>query len=189
MLQIQKTLVSSDIIEKKFCCDLDSCKGVCCVKGDSGAPLEPEEAEIIENIFEDIKEFMSEAGIKTIERDGFYVIDKDNDLVTPLIDGKECAYTYFENNVALCAIEKAYLNYISDFRKPVSCHLYPVRVKKYKNFEAVNYESWQECGTAILCGRKKNIPLYIFLKEALIRKFGDNWYEQLEYAAKNIDQQ
>lgn len=187
MLQIGNTIISNDLIRQRFSCNLECCKGVCCVKGDSGAPLAQEEAELLESIFDKLSLYMSEDGIKAIEKDGFFIIDTDNDLVTPLIKGKECAYTFFDNDIARCAIEKAYLENKINFRKPVSCHLYPVRIKKYKNFDAVNYEKWDECNSSISFGEKNNIPLYIFVKEALIRKYGDDWFEQLDYAVRHLE--
>ncbi|MCX6257479.1 MAG: DUF3109 family protein [Bacteroidia bacterium] len=186
MLQIDQTIVSPDIIEKKFCCDLDSCKGICCVLGDSGAPLLPDEAEILEFIYDDVKEFLTPAGITTIEKQGFFIFDGDGDLVTPLIDGKECAYTFFEDGIARCAIEKTYSLMKIDFRKPVSCHLYPIRIKELKNFDAVNYEKWEKCDPGIYLGEKNQVDLYNFLKDALIRKYGLSWYEQLDYAAQHL---
>ena len=187
MLQIENTIVSTDILEKKFCCDLDSCKGICCVLGDSGAPLLPEEAEILEFIFEDIKEFLTAEGITAIEKQGFYIVDDDGDTVTPLVNGKECAYTFFEDGIARCAIEKAHSLMKIDFRKPVSCHLYPIRIKEYNKFNAVNYEKWDKCDPGICYGEKHHVILYHFLKDALIRKYGSDWYAKLEYAALHLN--
>lgn len=184
MIAIENTLVSEDLLEKKFVCDLNACKGACCVEGDSGAPLEENEAHILEEIFDDIKPYMRPEGITAVEEQGKYTVDVDGDLVTPLVKGKECAYVYFdENNTALCAIEKAYKEGKINFQKPVSCHLYPVRITNYKEYDAVNYHAWDICKPACKCGSKLNIPVYKFVKTALIRKYGEDWYKQLEFAA------
>lgn len=187
MIAIDNTLVSEDLLEKKFVCDLNACKGACCVEGDSGAPLEKEEAKILDEIYEKIKPYLRPQGIEAIEEQGKYIIDVDGDLVTPLVKGKECAYVYFdEQNTACCAIEKAFKEGKIKFQKPISCHLYPVRISHYKNYDAVNYHAWNICKPACSCGSKLNIPVYKFVKTALIRKYGQDWYKQLEFAAKNI---
>ncbi len=185
MIEIDNTLVSDDILERKFVCDLNACKGECCVAGDSGAPLEKEEAEILAKIYPTIKPFMNAEGIAEIEKMGVSLIDSDGDLVTPLVDGvKHCAFVIFENSIAKCSIEKAFYAGKVDFKKPISCHLYPVRITKYKHFEAVNYEEWDVCKPACNCGEKLDVPVYKFLKEPLIRKFGNDWYANLELLAK-----
>jgi hypothetical protein len=184
MIQIGKTIVSNDLIDKKFSCDFSLCKGACCIHGESGAPLEPEEIEILKKCYLKLKPMLRNESVETIERYGVYVIDSDGDMVTPLVEGKECAYVVFDNDVAGCAIEKAYLNGSIDFQKPVSCHLYPVRLKKYREFTAVNYHDWEICKPAVVKGSYNNIKVYSFVKRALIRRFGDNWYARLESAAK-----
>lgn len=183
MLQIDKTIISFDILEKNFLCDLTKCRGACCIHGDSGAPLKKEEARYIEDFFPEIKKFMRKEGVATIENEGFYTIDKDGDMVTPLINNEECAFVYFEKNIAKCAIEKAYEEKKISFKKPISCHLYPIRVTEYTNFAALNFHSWDICKDALQCGNKIKMPLYIFLKEPLIREYGEGWYKQLEIAA------
>jgi hypothetical protein len=183
MLQIGNTIISTDILEAKFACDLSICKGACCVQGDSGAPLEDEELDALDAIFPKIRPYLSEGSLKAIEEQGTFVVDSDGDNVTPLVEGKECAYVYFENEVAKCAIEKAYFDGKIKFRKPVSCHLYPIRVKKYKEFSAINYHQWQVCKPAIDNGKSLLIPLHGFLKDALTRKFGKEWYKQVEIAS------
>jgi len=188
MVQIDDKIISLDVFEKKFCCNLAQCHGQCCVDGDSGAPMTDEEIEIIEKYFPIIKNYMHRNGIKTIEEVGFYTIDTDGDKVTPLIKGKECAYVYFDKKIALCAIEKAFLEGKIDFQKPVSCHLYPIRLKKFATFEAVNYDQWELCEPALLHGEVNGIPLYAFLKTPLIRKYGEAWYEQMEIAAKELEE-
>ena len=187
MIQIEDTLVSFDIFEKKFCCDLASCKGACCVEGDAGAPLEADEPGKIEANYEGIKIFMKPAGIDAVRQQGFAVIDVEGDLGTPLINGGECAYAIEENGICWCAIEKAWTQGLSDFRKPLSCHLYPIRVKKYGGFEALNYDKWQICHCAWVKGEAENVPVYRFLREALIARYGEEWYRQLEYAAREIE--
>src|SRR5665213_2488526 len=133
MIEIGRTLISDDLVEKKFVCDLNACKGACCVHGDSGAPLEEDEVKIMEEIFSKVKPFMTKKGIAAVEKQGTWIKDSDGDKVTPLVDGdKECAYTYFENGMALCSIEKAHKEGKIKFQKPVSCHLYPVRITPYK---------------------------------------------------------
>ncbi len=186
MLQIQDTLISLNLIETNFVCDLNSCKGNCCVYGDYGAPLEIEEIEIIDSILDKIDKYLTPEGKKAIKQQGLKIKDDANDYVTPLINDKECAFTYFDNGIAKCAIEKAYLNNEIYFQKPVSCHLYPVRVKKYKEYTAVNYHKWEICDVALATGEKTGVPMYVFLKDALIRRFGKDWYEELELAAETL---
>ena len=187
MIQIENTLVSFDIFEKKFGCDLRQCKGVCCVEGDSGAPLEKGESRRIEEYYEEIKTFMKPGGIRAVEEQGFAVVDKEGDLVTPLIGGRECAYAIEENGICWCAIEKAWTQGKSAFRKPVSCHLYPIRITRYASFEALNYNKWEICRGARIKGEQEGIPVYRFLKQALIARYGEEWYQQLEYAAREIE--
>lgn len=187
MVQIENVLVSFDVFEKKFCCDLSRCKGVCCIEGDSGAPLEKSEKKKIERNYPEIKIYMKPEGIDAVDRLGFSVLDQDGDLVTPLIDNCECAYAIEENGVCWCAIEKAWTEGKSDFRKPQSCHLYPIRIKKYPEFEALNYNKWDICACARQKGEQEGVPLYRFLKEALIVKYGEEWYGQLEYTANEIE--
>jgi hypothetical protein len=180
MIQIGKTIVSLDLLESSFLCDLQKCKGACCVYGDSGAPLEDEETEILNNIYPLLKPYLRNEGIKTIDKNGTSTIDSDGDKVTPLIDGKECAYTYYEGEIVKCAIEKAFKDNVIEFQKPVSCHLYPVRLRRYPEFIAVNYDRIGLCKPAIEKGIHENIQLFIFLKDPLIRKFGIDWYKELK---------
>ncbi|RLD63890.1 MAG: DUF3109 domain-containing protein [Bacteroidetes bacterium] len=187
MLQIGKTIVSLNLIEKNFVCDLQACKGACCVVGDSGAPLEEDELEIFDDIYSIVEPYLSEEGIRAIDEQGLYTVDDDNDYITPLINNKECAYTIFENGIAKCAIEKAFFDKKINFRKPISCHLYPVRITKYTEFDAVNYETNKLCVDAVKLGDKLGVPVYKFLKEPLTKKYGEEWYKELEYAAKNLN--
>lgn len=186
MINIKKTLISDDVIEKKFVCNLKVCKGICCVEGDSGAPLEDHEIELLEKEYHKIEAFLRPEGIEAINKNGKYYVDSDHDTVTMLIDGKECAYTLFDKEgIASCAIEKAYFKAKTKFRKPLSCWLYPIRTKEIKDLHAVNYDIWDICKSAVLFGKEQNIPVYVFLKDALIDKFGKEWYKQLKYFAEN----
>lgn len=184
MLQIKNTLVSLDVIEKKFICDLSKCKGDCCVHGDYGAPLEPEELATINKYLPKIKAYLNEKALKSLTKYGTKLKDDEGSFVTPLIDKKECVYTYFENNIAKCAIEKAFINGDIDFQKPISCHLYPIRITKYPTFIAVNYHKWEICSPANENGKTLGVPVYKFLKDPLIRKFGKKWYDELELTAE-----
>lgn len=187
MFQLGKTIVSEDIIENDFVCNLTACKGACCIDGDAGAPLEKEEAEILEKIYPKVKPYLRKEGIKAIEEQGTFVTTDDGELETPLIDGADCAYVIFdENKTALCAIEEAYNQGDVDWKKPVSCHLYPVRVKDYSEFSAVNYHQWHICDDACALGKELQVPIYKFVKEALIRKFGADWYAELEKVAEGL---
>lgn len=149
------------------------------MEGDAGAPLEEEEISLIEDYRDEIKHFMKDKGIEELEKNGVFDFDAEGRFVTPLVNGKECVYVYFENGIARCAIEKAFTEKKIPFPKPLSCHLYPVRIGKLYNGEAVNYHKWQICNPALELGIKKNIPLFRFLEESLIRKYGQNWYDKL----------
>ncbi len=190
MIQIDDTVISTDLFEKKFCCDLSTCKGICCVEGDSGAPLEDEEIPKIESLLPVVWDDLSEKSKELIRKQGVYYVDEDGDKVTSIVDGAECVFTYFdEKGICKCALEKAYREGKSDFYKPISCHLYPVRLDNLSNGTvAVNVHSWKICRCAVDFGKEKNIPVYQFLKEPLIRRFGEAWYEQLCIAAEEIKQ-
>ena len=179
MIQIEDKIISLDIFENYFFCDLSACKGSCCVEGDSGAPLLYEEKKILEEIYEKVKPYMSKEGKVEVEKNGVSTIDKDGDLTTTLVKNKECSFVIFENGIAKCSIEKAYNNGSIEFKKPISCHLFPIRIAEYPDFEAVNYEKIKICKPACDCGSKLKIPLFVFLKEPLIRKYGESWYEEL----------
>ena len=185
MIQIGSTIVSRDVFEKRFVCNLSKCRGMCCVYGQSGAPLEDDEIAILQEAYPKIIPYMTPAGIAAVEQQGMYATDFDDDKVTPLIgDSEDCAYACTEKGVVYCTIEKAFMNGEIDFRKPVSCHLYPIRITKYSTFEAVNYHPWSICNDALILGEEKGTPLYVFLKEPLIRKYGAEWYEELCLAAQ-----
>lgn len=190
MIQIENTLVSEDIIEKEFVCNIEKCKGECCVAGDAGAPLLEEELEILESNFEKIKPYIRPEGIKAIEEQGAWRKDSEGDFVTPLINGEECAYTVFdENGTAKCGIEDAFNAGAISYRKPESCHLYPIRIKNYSGFYAVNYHKWNICSDACVLGKELSVPVYKFLKVPLINKFGEDWYNELEIVADEYNKQ
>ncbi len=187
MLQIEDTIVSLDLIEREFVCDLSVCLGACCIEGDSGAPINYEERDKIEKLLPVIWDDLLPEAKKTIKETGVSYIDEEGDLVTNLIHGKDCVFTYYEGNgVCKCVIEKAYREGKTDFYKPISCHLYPVRLKEYDGFTAVNVHRWKICKCAEVLGRREGVKLYQFLKEPLIRKFGEEWYTQLDIAAKEL---
>lgn len=186
MFQLGKTIVSEDILEKNFVCNLSACKGACCVDGDAGAPLSEEETKILAEIYPKVKPFLRKEGIEAIEKLGTSVIGTDGTLETTLIDEKDCAYVIFDGQTALCGIEQAYNQGEISWKKPVSCHLYPVRVKDFTEFAAVNYDRWDICDDACTLGKELQVPIYIFVKEALIRKFGEDWYSELEKVAEEL---
>ncbi|MFO7719534.1 MAG: DUF3109 family protein [Gillisia sp.] len=188
MFQIGKTIVSEEIVQKDFLCNLSACKGACCIAGDAGAPLEEKETKILEEIYPLVKPFLRKKGIEAIERQGTSVIGEDGEFETPLVDGADCAYVTFDNRgTALCGIEEAYNQGEIKWKKPVSCHLYPVRVQEYSEFAAVNYHHWEICDDACTLGKELQVPVYKFVKEALIRKFGEDWFMELEKAAATLN--
>lgn len=180
MIVIQDCIISDDIINTQFCCDLQKCKGICCIEGDAGAPLEEEEVGILEDILEDVKPFMTAEGSETVEINGVFDYDMEGDFCTPLINGQECAFLIMDGDISKCAIEKAWEEGLIDFQKPISCHLYPIRITQYDDFTALNYHEWDICCDAKVKGKNENLPMYKFLKAPLIRKFGENWYAELE---------
>ncbi|MFN8208339.1 MAG: DUF3109 family protein [Bacteroidales bacterium] len=186
MLQIDDKLISLDILEKKFVCRTEHCLGACCISGDSGAPLEQSETVLLNKEYDNIAPFMREEGRKTVKILGTHVIDDDQDQVTPLIEGKECAFVIFEQGIARCAIEKAFLAGKTSLRKPISCHLYPIRAKKYPSFLALNYDRWEVCKPARDAGEELQVPVFRFLKDPIIRKFGEDFYEQLQLASRHL---
>jgi hypothetical protein len=187
MIQIDDKILSLDILQKHFCCDLPQCLGACCVHGQSGAPLDQEEIAILEDILETITPYLKPEGLKTIQKHGVAVIDNDGDLVTPLIDGKECAYCINEKGISLCAIEKAWFEKKVQFRKPISCHLYPIRVKNYESFIGLSYDQWDVCEPARKLGSMANLPVYKCLEDAIIRAYGKAFFVQIHEAAKLLE--
>ena len=181
MIKIGDTLISDDVIEEFFVCDIEKCKGACCIEGDLGAPLEECELDELKQNFNGIAPFLSEEGRHEIEKQGLYVFDFEGDYSTPTIKGKECAYAIYDDKGNLkCGIESAFENGKSSFSKPISCHLYPVRISKNIASIAVNYDQWYICNPACILGHELKVPVFKFLKDALIRKFGEEWYRQLE---------
>ncbi len=188
MFQLGKTIVSEDIIEKEFVCNLSTCKGKCCIDGEAGAPLEEDELKILLDIYPKVKPFLRAEGILAIEYQGLFITN-EGEYETPLINNKDCAFVIFdEKNTAKCGIEEAYNQGVINWKKPISCHLYPIRIMNYSEFSAVNYHHWPICDDACVLGKELQIPVYKFVKEALIRKFGEDWYSELEKVAKTFIQ-
>lgn len=185
MLQIgSKTIISTELIEEHFVCDLQRCKGACCVEGDSGAPLDPEERAEIDRWYPEVQHMLPDESNATVATLGTWLKDDDGDWVTPLVNGTgACVYTIYNNGIAQCSFEKAWLEGKIPFRKPISCHLYPVRISAYKSYDAVNMHHWDVCAPACKLGKSLKVPAYKFLKEPLIRKYGEEWYNELEVAA------
>ena len=184
MIQIDDKIVSQDLFEVLFVCDYDTCKGECCVEGDSGAPLEPGEAEELRRCLPEVRHLLSPAALEVIEEQGVSYFDEDGDEVTSIVRGRDCVFTtYDEQGRCACALEKVYNEGKTTFIKPISCQLYPVRLTKYPSFTAVNYHKWSICKCALKLGRKLQVPVYQFLRAPLIRAFGEEFYTQLEEVA------
>tara|TARA_B100001758_G_C18354138_1_gene581665 strand:- start:51 stop:611 length:561 start_codon:yes stop_codon:yes gene_type:complete len=179
MIFIKNILVSKEILDKKFVCDLNACKGACCVEGESGAPLEKDEILQIENVFKTVKKRLSEKSLNQIKKQGLYIKLENGDIETPLNDGKECVYAVKRNGHTKCVFEESFNSGEIKFKKPISCHLYPIRIEKQNIFDKLNYEHWSICKKACELGNRLQIPVYIFLKDALIRKYGKGWYKEL----------
>lgn len=187
VLLVQNKLVNMDVVSEEFVCDLDRCKGGCCVQGDLGAPLERTERHILEEIYPEVEPYMREEGKREIMEQGKYIYDFTGTYSTPLVNGAACAYVYFdEQGIAKCAIEKAYLEGKIEFQKPISCHLYPIRIDKDKKTETLRYDRWNVCKAACLKGKIEKVAVYAFLKNALIRKYGQDFYEELDGLAKAL---
>ncbi len=185
MIEVGGHLVSDELAKENFICNLDKCKGACCVEGDSGAPLNEDELQILDEIYPKVKHLMTQKGIEAIEAQGTFVKDLDGDYTTTCVGGnKECAYVTWENGITKCAIEKAYEQGIVDWKKPISCHLYPIRLTQYPDFDMLHYDRWSICSPACSFGDEHKVKVYQFLKEPLIRKYGEEWYKELEL---NID--
>jgi hypothetical protein len=180
MIQIGETIVSQVAFEHAFCCDLSKCKGACCVEGDAGAPLLPSEVPILESIHDAIRPFLRPEGLAALEAQGVAVKDHDGEWVTPLVDGRECAYVTFDQGVAKCGIEQAAAAGAVDWPKPISCHLYPIRVTKYQDFDALNVHHWKVCEPACSLGQELKLPVFRFLQGALVRAYGSAWMEEAE---------
>jgi len=187
MIQLGDVVISLDIFKEKFLCDLNVCKGICCVEGDAGAPVTLDEVGELEDMLPVIWDDLSAGAQKVINEQGVVYSDSEGDLVTSIVNNKDCVFSYYnENGCCSCAIEKAYREGKTSFYKPMSCHLYPIRVSKLGDCVALNYHQWSVCKPAVLCGKCNNLPVYRFLKEPLIRRFGEKWYKDLEDAAEEL---
>ena len=190
MIQIDDKLISEDLFSEEFVCNLAKCKGICCVEGDAGAPLDEDETKILDEIYPKIKSYLRPEGIQAIEEQGTYTLDFEGDLVTPLVNNAECAYVIFdEKGYTKCAIEKAYEDGVIDWQKPISCHLYPIRITEYSNFSAINYHEWDVCSDACTLGKELGVKVYQFLKKPLIRKYGEEFYQTLSEAAEEWEKE
>ena len=187
MIELDNKLISEEIFSKQFVCDLSACKGACCIEGDAGAPIELIEKELLEHSLEKIYPYMRPKGLEKVKRDGVSYEDFDGEQVTSLINDKECAFVFFDDNkTAKCSIEKAYRDGVIEFNKPISCHLYPIRIKKLKYYDALTYNQWNICSPACSLGKELAVPVYKFLKEPLTRKYGEDFYNQLEIISENF---
>jgi hypothetical protein len=187
IIEIGNKLVSTDLLEKRFVCDLNACKGACCVEGDAGAPLKMSEISMLESVLDDVKPYMTDEGLKAVEKSGVFYMDADNDPVTTLMEGGACAFTSFDaDGTAKCGIEQAYYDKKVKWKKPLSCELFPIRVKEYTKFTAVNYEEIDICKPACACGDQLNVPVYRFLKTPIIRAFGEEFFNELVEAEKAL---
>lgn len=184
MIIHQDTLLSEDLFEKKFICDLNACKGACCIEGDGGAPLNADELPIIEAELNHIKPFLSTPSNAWLETNGAFVKDNDGDWVTQCLPDGKCVFAVENNGILGCGIEKAWKAGSTTFQKPVSCHLYPIRITRVGQYDALNYHSWSICKPACQLGEKHQMPVYKFLKDSLVRKYGQDWYAELEEIAE-----
>ncbi len=181
MLIIDKVVIASDVISDEFVCDLHKCKGACCVEGENGAPLQEDELDKIDEVIEVVKPYLSQEAIDVLQGEGGYEIDEDGDYAVTAINGRECAFAFYDDKGILkCSIEQAHKDGKTDFQKPISCHMYPIRVQKLEGHEALNYERWHICSPACDLGQELKVPVYKFLREALTRRYGQAWYEKLE---------
>lgn len=186
--QIDNVLISTEIITEKFCCDLDACKGECCVEGDAGAPVTLDEVAAIEDAVDSVWDSLNASAQTIIDRQGVAYTDQEGDLVTSIVGGKDCVFTCHENGCCFCALEKAYRAGKTKFCKPISCALYPIREVHLKNgLVGLNYHRWDVCKEAVKKGRELDIPIYKFLKDPLVRRFGEEWYKMLEECAQLSD--
>lgn len=190
LIEIGDKIIASDVFEKKFVCDLSACKGACCVEGDDGAPLKKHEIDLLESVLDEVKPYMTEKGLKKVEEKGVFYMDQFNEPVTMLVEGGACAFANFDSDgTAKCGIEQAHRDGKIDWKKPISCELYPIRAKKYNSFTALNYEQIDICKPACECGDKLNVPVYRFLKEPLIKAYGESFFKELEEVDKEIKKQ
>ena len=189
MIQFGNTLMSDDLKEEAFVCDLQKCKGACCVEGHLGAPLLLEELDQLEEVIEKVKEYLSSEAVAVLEKEGGFLLDHEGDFSTTTLKTNECAFAFYDNNQILkCSIEQAHRDGKTDFVKPLSCHLYPVRVGKAGEYETLNYDKWGICSSACDLGKELKIPVYKFLKEPLIRKYGEKWYDDFCSLIEDLEQ-
>lgn len=187
ILQVGNVLVSPDIFTEKFCCDLDACKGQCCVEGDAGAPVTMDEIAEIENVLDNVWDEMSASAQSVVDKQGVAYTDSEGDLVTSIVHGKDCVFTCYEKDTCLCSLEKAFRQGRTKFVKPISCALYPIREKSFGNhLYGINYHRWNICKDAVKKGRELNLPLYRFLEGPLTRRFGAEWYKELLHVADQL---
>ncbi len=187
IIQVGNVLLSSEILTERFCCDLDKCQGQCCVEGDAGAPVTLDEVAEIENALDEVWSDLSASAQTVIDKQGVAYTDSEGDLVTSIVAGKDCVFTSYQRGICLCALEKAYRAGKTRFCKPISCALYPIREKTLSNgMVALNYNRWNVCAEAVKKGKELNIPLYQFLKQPLVRRFGEQWYEELEKTVQHL---
>ena len=190
MVEVNGVVVSFDVFKEKFLCDLEGCNGACCIEGDAGAPITPDEVKEVEALLPEIWDELLPEAREVINKQGISYHDRSGELVTSIVNGKDCVFTcYDERGCCYCAIERAYRQGRVPFYKPVSCHLYPIRVGEYGPYRALNYDRWDVCKMAVLKGQKENLPIYKFLKEPLIRRFGEDWYAELELVAEELANQ
>lgn len=190
ILEVGDVLISTSILTEKFCCDLDACGGACCIEGDAGAPVTMDEVSDIEASLDAAWPYMSAAAQAVVDRQGVVYTDPEGELVTSIVHGKDCVFTFYENRCCLCALERACREGRSRFTKPISCALYPIREKRFGGgLVGLNLHHWAVCDAAYKLGRELDIPVYRFLREPLIRRFGQAWYEELEQVAKEFIQQ
>ncbi len=188
IIEVGDVLLSSDIITERFCCDLDACKGICCVEGDAGAPVTLDEIAAIENTVDTVWGDLSAQAQAVIDHQGVAYTDRDGDLVTSIVGGKDCVFTCYEGDCCLCALEKAYRNGRAEFCKPISCALYPIREKQFAGgITALNYNRWDVCRDAVKKGRELDLPVYRFLRGPLVRRFGQEWYDELCEVAEEME--
>lgn len=187
MIQIDDKIISLDLFTARFACDLGACRGECCVEGNAGAPLDEEEIALLENEWENYAPYMTPQGRRAVEEQGAAVVDEEGDLTTPLVEGAECAYAIRENGVTWCAVEKAWKEGRTAFRKPISCHLYPIRLVRLSNgMTGLQYHRWEVCRAAELLGRTKGEPLYKTLREPIVRRFGEAFYREMEACEEEL---
>lgn len=190
ILQIDDVLVSSDIFTEMFCCDLDDCHGECCVEGDAGAPVSLDEIAGIEDALDEVWSDLTASAQSVIDRQGVAYTDQEGDMVTSIVGGKDCVFTCHADGCCFCALEKAYREGRTKFCKPISCALYPIREVSLKNgLVGLNYHRWDVCKAAVKKGRELQLPVYKFLRDSLIRRFGEDWYKELEAVADELSKQ